>query len=137
MVGRSEDGPAPEEAVAGPDVTSPVDMPGVGGSPAPILPYHLIISPPLLAGLLDQLGYAQPHRIRMSSDSAPSGADAVFDTLTALTGACTREYQTAIAQAATIVGSTRTAANLIHVSGLGRATAAGATVRRAGAIANS
>jgi len=35
------------------------DMPGVGGSPAPILPYHLITSPPLLAGLLDQLGYAQ------------------------------------------------------------------------------
>ena len=35
------------------------DMPGVGGSPAPILPYHLITCPPLLAGLLDQLGYAQ------------------------------------------------------------------------------
>jgi poly(3-hydroxyalkanoate) depolymerase len=33
------------------------DMPGVGGSPAPVLPYHLITSAPILAGLLDQLGY--------------------------------------------------------------------------------
>jgi poly(3-hydroxyalkanoate) depolymerase len=35
------------------------DMPGVGGSPAPMLPYHLLTSAPLLAGLLDQLGYPQ------------------------------------------------------------------------------
>jgi poly(3-hydroxyalkanoate) depolymerase len=35
------------------------DMPGVGGSPAPLLPYHLCTSAPLLAGLLDRLGY--PH----------------------------------------------------------------------------
>ena len=35
------------------------DMPGVGGSPAPVLPYHLVTSAPLLAGLLDQLGYPQ------------------------------------------------------------------------------
>ncbi len=35
------------------------DMPGVGGSPAPVLPYHLATSAPLLAGLLDQLGYQQ------------------------------------------------------------------------------
>jgi poly(3-hydroxyalkanoate) depolymerase len=35
------------------------DMPGVGGSPAPVLPYHLHTSAPLLAGLLDQLGYPQ------------------------------------------------------------------------------
>jgi len=35
------------------------DMPGVGGSPAPVVPYHLVTLPPLLAGLLDQLGYAQ------------------------------------------------------------------------------
>ncbi len=35
------------------------DMPGVGGSPAPVLPYHLGTSAPLLAGLLDQLGYPQ------------------------------------------------------------------------------
>jgi poly(3-hydroxyalkanoate) depolymerase len=35
------------------------DMPGVGGSPAPVLPYHLGTSAPLLAGLLDQLGYQQ------------------------------------------------------------------------------
>jgi poly(3-hydroxyalkanoate) depolymerase len=35
------------------------DMPGVGSSPAPVLPYHLATSAPLLAGLLDQLGYRQ------------------------------------------------------------------------------
>jgi poly(3-hydroxyalkanoate) depolymerase len=35
------------------------DMPGVGGSPAPVVPYHLHTLPSLLAGLLDQLGYAQ------------------------------------------------------------------------------
>jgi poly(3-hydroxyalkanoate) depolymerase len=35
------------------------DMPGVGGSPAPVVPYHLYTLPSLLAGLLDQLGYAQ------------------------------------------------------------------------------
>jgi poly(3-hydroxyalkanoate) depolymerase len=33
------------------------DMPGVGGSTAPVLPYHLTTLPALLAGLLDQLGY--------------------------------------------------------------------------------
>jgi len=33
------------------------DMPGVGGSPTPVVPYHLITLPSLLAGLLDQLGY--------------------------------------------------------------------------------
>jgi poly(3-hydroxyalkanoate) depolymerase len=35
------------------------DMPGVGGSPSPVLPYHLRTSASLLAGLLDQLGYPQ------------------------------------------------------------------------------
>ena len=35
------------------------DLPGIGGSPAPVLPYHLTTLPSLLAGLLDQLGYAQ------------------------------------------------------------------------------
>ena len=35
------------------------DLPGIGGSPAPVLPYHLVTLPPLLAGLLDQLGYGQ------------------------------------------------------------------------------
>jgi poly(3-hydroxyalkanoate) depolymerase len=35
------------------------DMPGVGGSPAPLVPYHLTMLPALLAGLLDQLGYQQ------------------------------------------------------------------------------
>jgi len=34
------------------------DMPGVGGSPAPVVPYHLATMPSLLADLLDQLGYA-------------------------------------------------------------------------------
>ena len=33
------------------------DMPGVGGSPAPVVPYHLFTTGPLLAGLLDQLGH--------------------------------------------------------------------------------
>jgi poly(3-hydroxyalkanoate) depolymerase len=35
------------------------DMPGVGGSPTPVLPYHLATLPSLLAGLLDELGYQQ------------------------------------------------------------------------------
>jgi poly(3-hydroxyalkanoate) depolymerase len=35
------------------------DLPGIGGSPAPVVPYHLLTLPSLLAGLLDQLGYAQ------------------------------------------------------------------------------
>ncbi|HJY96290.1 MAG TPA: poly(3-hydroxyalkanoate) depolymerase, partial [Streptosporangiaceae bacterium] len=35
------------------------DMPGIGGSPAPVIPYHLTTLPSLLAGLLDQLGYEQ------------------------------------------------------------------------------
>ncbi len=35
------------------------DMPGIGGSPAPVVPYHVATLPSLLAGLLDQLGYAQ------------------------------------------------------------------------------
>jgi pimeloyl-ACP methyl ester carboxylesterase len=34
-------------------------MPGVGGSPSPVLPYHLATSAPLLAGLLDRLGFAE------------------------------------------------------------------------------
>jgi poly(3-hydroxyalkanoate) depolymerase len=35
------------------------DMPGIGGSPAPVVPYHLATLPSLLAGLLDQLGCQQ------------------------------------------------------------------------------
>jgi poly(3-hydroxyalkanoate) depolymerase len=35
------------------------DMPGVGGSPAPVVPYHLATLPSLLTGLLDQLGHEQ------------------------------------------------------------------------------
>jgi poly(3-hydroxyalkanoate) depolymerase len=35
------------------------DMPGIGGSPAPVVPYHLHTLPPLLAGLLDELGHEQ------------------------------------------------------------------------------
>src|SRR6516162_8304497 len=34
-------------------------MPGLGGSPAPLLPYHLATAAPLLTGLLDQVGYQQ------------------------------------------------------------------------------
>jgi len=32
------------------------DMPGIGGSPAPVIPYHLAVSAALLSGLLDRLG---------------------------------------------------------------------------------
>ncbi len=35
------------------------DMPGTGGSPAPVVPYHVATLPSLLTGLLDQLGYEQ------------------------------------------------------------------------------
>src|ERR1017187_5597097 len=35
------------------------DMPGTGEPPASALPYHLATLPPLLSGLLDQLGYQQ------------------------------------------------------------------------------
>ncbi len=35
------------------------DMPGIGGSPAPVIPYHLGMLAPLLADLLDRLGYRQ------------------------------------------------------------------------------
>ena len=35
------------------------DMPGIGGSPAPALPYHLATLPPVLSELLDRLGYQQ------------------------------------------------------------------------------
>ena len=34
------------------------DMPGIGESPAPVVPYHLATLAPLLTGLLDQLGVA-------------------------------------------------------------------------------
>ena len=33
------------------------DLPGIGGSPRPVLPYHLVTLPALLAGLLDRLGH--------------------------------------------------------------------------------
>ena len=33
------------------------DMPGIGGSPPPVVPYHLWTLAPLLSGLLDQLGH--------------------------------------------------------------------------------
>src|SRR5260370_33071806 len=35
------------------------DMPGIGGSPGPVVPYHLWTLAPLLSGLLDQLGHQQ------------------------------------------------------------------------------
>jgi poly(3-hydroxyalkanoate) depolymerase len=34
------------------------DLPGIGGSPLPAVPYHLATLPSLLAGLLDRLGHA-------------------------------------------------------------------------------
>ncbi len=33
------------------------DLPGIGGSPLPVLPYHLATLPALLTGLLDRLGH--------------------------------------------------------------------------------
>ena len=33
------------------------DMTGIGGSPAPVIPYHMTTLAPLVTGLLDQLGY--------------------------------------------------------------------------------
>src|SRR5208282_2846231 len=35
------------------------DLPGVGGSPLPVVPYHLWTLAPSLSGLLDGLGYPQ------------------------------------------------------------------------------
>jgi poly(3-hydroxyalkanoate) depolymerase len=35
------------------------DLPGIGGSPAPNVPYHLLTLPGTLAGLLDRLGHRQ------------------------------------------------------------------------------
>jgi len=35
------------------------DMPGIGGSAMPVVPYHLTTLAPLMSGLLDQLGYQQ------------------------------------------------------------------------------
>ena len=42
------------------------DMPGAGGSPAPVVPYHLWTLAPLLRGLLDQLGHQQADVLGMS-----------------------------------------------------------------------
>lgn len=35
------------------------DMPGIGGSPLPLVPYHMTTLAPLLSGLLGQLGHEQ------------------------------------------------------------------------------
>jgi len=35
------------------------DLPGIGGSPLPVIPYHFATLPPMLAGLLDRLGHRQ------------------------------------------------------------------------------
>jgi poly(3-hydroxyalkanoate) depolymerase len=42
------------------------DVPGTGGSPAPVVPYHLWTLAPLLSGLLDQLGYQQADVLGLS-----------------------------------------------------------------------
>src|ERR1017187_8420160 len=62
----------------------------------------------------------EPHSILISSDSAPSGTDAVFGTLTALAGKCIQKYQTAMTKATTINGSLRKAANLSQEGSPGR-----------------
>src|SRR6188472_4748803 len=36
------------------------DVPGVGGSPRPVVPYHLATFSPVLAGVLGRLGYDDP-----------------------------------------------------------------------------
>src|ERR1039458_1870418 len=79
----------------------------------------------------------EPHSILISSDSAPSGTDAVFGTLTALAGKCTQKYQTAMTKATTINGSPRKAANLSQEGSPGRTMVDGTTMGWAGAIANS
>jgi poly(3-hydroxyalkanoate) depolymerase len=35
------------------------DLPGIGGSPLPLMPYHFTTLAPVLSGLLDRLGYQQ------------------------------------------------------------------------------
>jgi len=42
------------------------DLPGIGGSAAPVVPYHLWTLGPLLRGLLDQLGHAQADVLGLS-----------------------------------------------------------------------
>ena len=42
------------------------DMPGIGGSAGPVVPYHLWTLAPLLSGLLDQLGHQQADVLGMS-----------------------------------------------------------------------
>jgi poly(3-hydroxyalkanoate) depolymerase len=42
------------------------DLPGIGGSPRPVVPYHLWTMAPLLSGLLDQLGHQQADVLGMS-----------------------------------------------------------------------
>jgi len=42
------------------------DMPGIGGSREPVMPYHLWTLAPLLSGLLDQLGYRQAEVLGIS-----------------------------------------------------------------------
>ena len=51
------------------------DMPGIGGSPAPVIPYHLAASAPLLSGLLDQLGYQQADVLGISWGGGPGSRD--------------------------------------------------------------
>lgn len=42
------------------------DLPGIGGSPPPAVPYHLLTLPGMLDGLLDRLGYGQADVLGMS-----------------------------------------------------------------------
>src|SRR5215469_13776186 len=34
------------------------DLPGIGGSPAPVVPYHMATLPRVVSGLLDEIGHA-------------------------------------------------------------------------------
>src|SRR5260370_11453161 len=42
------------------------DLPGIGGSPLPVLPYHLATLPALLTGLLDRLGHQRADVLGLS-----------------------------------------------------------------------
>jgi pimeloyl-ACP methyl ester carboxylesterase len=48
------------------------DMPGLGRSPAPLFPYHLATTAPLLSGILDQLGYQQADVLGISWGGGPA-----------------------------------------------------------------
>ena len=62
-------------------------MPGIGGSPPPVMPYHLWTLAPLLSDLLDQLGYQQADVLGISW-VADSRSNSPSDTRRACAGWC-------------------------------------------------